>query len=1025
MIQLQLPFPYPANPSVPRSSDSPVEPRRRLITRILRHPRTRRAAYAIAGVTLTASSALAQVAPNLHWQTIPTQHFEIVFSPGLEDVARRAGGSAERAYELLARELHPPRGRISIVVADNLDTSNGYASVFPTNRIVIYARPTVDANSLKFIDDWVDLVITHELAHIFHLDRSRGLWRLGQAIFGRNPFLFPSTYSPSWLSEGIAVHYETKLTGAGRAIGTDFRAIARAHDIAGTAPGAHELSAASPIYPLGNVAYAYGTPLVEAVVAAGGENSMRTFIDRSAGQIIPFLLNTNSQSAFGVSFDRAFRAWADSVHRTSESLVLRVPPVAPIAGGGWFSVRPRWLDGQTLIWAGADPKSVPSLRQVNAGGGDVRSVGVRNSNDVTTPLPGGWRVFAQQEYTGPYSQRTDLWIERDGSARRLTDGARLTQPDARLCGDEAPAGDAMPDVCIVAVQLLPGVARLVHVRATATSTATSTDITPLTEASAASLWTEPRWSHDGMRFVATHWERGGTSEIGVFDRTGTPLTIFGRSRAVNGSPAWGVGDTTIFFTSDRSGRSALYRANVATGALVLIADSPTGLFDNEPSPDGSRLATFVLGYDGLSVALVDANAAGTPADSTSVLPPSSARALATTDAPVGSYSAWRSMLPRYWTPTLEDGYDGAYRFGLLSSSSDLVGRHAWQLSATHDAKHREPEFDVSYDFAGLGTLVISFAVSQAWDHPGVVDSARTVVLPIERRRQFATIATTFNRRRVRNASALTVGGTYEWRDFRALDDVPFSLLHPSDRASLAKVYTYNSAFASVAFTNARHPYLALGPENGFSANATVRQRWRTGAASETRATSVIGSLSAYRGIDFGGRMHHLIAVRVAGATVNTTSATDFSAGGGSGSIVQVAPGVNIGEGRRTFFVRGFAPESQTGSRALGANVEYRIPIALPVRGLGALPVYFQRLSAAVFADGATAWCPTGSTASPICRTATPREWMGSAGAELHLDAAVQYDSPYRLRVGLAVPTVGRRFFGSSSVATYVTVGLPF
>ena len=255
--------------------------------------------------------------------------------------------------------------------------------------------------------------------------------------------------------------------------------------------------------------------------------------------------------------------------------------------------------------------------------------------------------------------------------------------------------------------------------------------------------------------------------------------------------------------------------------------------------------------------------------------------------------------------------------------------------------------------------------------------------------------------------------------------MPFSRFSPADRAQLARSFTYPSVFAAAAFTNARHPVLALGPENGFSANATVRQRWRTDNASASRATSVIGTLTAYRGLDFGGRIHHLVVARVAGANVDIVSPTDFTAGGGSSSIVQIVPGVNFGEGRRTFFVRGFPAESQTGSRALGANLEYRIPLALPARGLGALPVYFQRISAALFADGASAWCPVGSNTSPICQRATAQEWMGSVGAELHFDTAVQYDSPYRVRLGVATPTVGSKYFGTSRVAGYVTIGLPF
>ena len=79
-----------------------------------------------------------------------------------------------------------------------------------------------------------------------------------------------------------------------------------------------------------------------------------------------------------------------------------------------------------------------------------------------------------------------------------------------------------------------------------------------------------------------------------------------------------------------------------------------------------------------------------------------------------------------------------------------------------------------------------------------------------------------------------------------------------------------------------------------------------------------------------------------------------------------------------------------------------------------------------FGDAATAWCPSGLTASVICPTAGyPRDWMASAGAELHLDAAYQYDIPYRFRLGAAAPVTGRQYFGTQAYTVYFAVGIPF
>jgi hypothetical protein len=78
---------------------------------------------------------------------------------------------------------------------------------------------------------------------------------------------------------------------------------------------------------------------------------------------------------------------------------------------------------------------------------------------------------------------------------------------------------------------------------------------------------------------------------------------------------------------------------------------------------------------------------------------------------------------------------------------------------------------------------------------------------------------------------------------------------------------------------------------------------------------------------------------------------------------------------------------------------------------------------ALFSDAARAWCP-GSlrTNTAVCLPNGVRDGIiASAGAELVVDVAVQYDVPFRLRVGAAAPYVapaGVRRGG----AFYVTLG---
>ena len=174
-------------------------------------------------VVICTSPAIAQqVPPDESWRTLETEHFRVTFPDRLEDLARRVADRAEWAHATLSDQfVQGPQGTIDLVVTDHTDVSNGYATPFPSNRIVLYARPPVDSFLLGNFDDWMELLIVHELTHIFHLDR-RGRYSV-RGLFGRIPvpvFGFPGFTTPLWVIEGIATWYESALTGKGRVLGT-------------------------------------------------------------------------------------------------------------------------------------------------------------------------------------------------------------------------------------------------------------------------------------------------------------------------------------------------------------------------------------------------------------------------------------------------------------------------------------------------------------------------------------------------------------------------------------------------------------------------------------------------------------------------------------------------------------------------------------------------------------------------------------------------------------------------------------
>ena len=143
----------------------------------------------------------------------------------------------------------------------------------------------------------------------------------------------------------------------------------------------------------------------------------------------------------------------------------------------------------------------------------------------------------------------------------------------------------------------------------------------------------------------------------------------------------------------------------------------------------------------------------------------------------------------------------------------------------------------------------------------------------------------------------------------------------------------------------------------------------------------------------------------------------FEIGGTSGSAITLLPGIGFGE-RRSLGVRGFAPGSLFGSRAIAGTFEYRAPLALIHRGVWWLPAFLDRASLSAFVDAGTA------DDERLGAAINDDRLLASAGAELAVNIALQYDVPYLLRLGVAVP-VPRDLGGADAATAYVRIGPAF
>jgi hypothetical protein len=968
-----------------------------------------------------ARATSAQLPPNEDWRTLHTRHFRVHFTPPLEEEARRAAVNAERAYSELSTELVPPRGTIDLVVSDNVDYVNGYATPFPSNRIVLFAHPPTDASGLRNYADWNALVVTHELTHIFHLDRSRGFWRGAQAIFGRNPLLFPNLYEPRWVLEGLAVYYESRLTGTGRLESSEHSMIARAAALANRIPTLQELSPGTSRFPGGEVVYVYGSLLFDYLSRTRGPESIRDFVERGAKTLFPFFLTATSRGAFGESFQTAWQHWRDSLVREMKTPHQVMPAWQEVTPGGRVALFPRWLGDTALLYSGDKGREMPAAYEVSLNGRE-KNVGRRNGVSPNVRLADGSVVFTQPDYLDPYHVRQDLYVQRGDDQIQLTRGARLSSVDARADGE------------VVAVQDVPATTRLVRISSRGGT------ITPITSGTIDTQWMDPRWSPQGSRIVAVEQTRG-ISQIVVLDESGGRLMSFGASRSINSQPSWSPDGARIYFSSERNGTRQVYVADIAAAPVRLarLTDAATGVFSPEASPDKTKLATVLFLADGdhigvapvpepVSYSDVDSTQAGFRAGCTncvSIVPGLQPPGVADTSTAT-RYSPWLSLLPRYWLPVFgSTTTDGSF-FGAATSGYDVIGRHDYAIEVLRNTRFRENSAWLWYRYAGLGLPLIDLYATQDFSHDdlfsGTPGNFTNVGNFIERDR-IVSVSATFIRPRFRSYSHVSIGGEIENFSYSSRPD---TLLR-----YLSSFYSTSPSFpaivASASWSNAQRPELSISAEDGISASVRGRQRWQSGTSgSSTR--SVVGVTTLYKSLDVPGFAHHVLAVRGAGGLSDERSPDRFTAGGISGSSLEVFPGVPLGEQRRTFGVRGYPASAEGGIRAYSASLEYRAPLGAPSRGFRFIPIFIDKTSFSLFGETGRAFCPASASASGtgICRASdATNPVMTSAGAELNIDSGLQLDVAARIRLGVAFPLQNRALLRASTAQLYGTFGASF
>jgi hypothetical protein len=932
-------------------------------------------------VVSPAARAASLFDPRLKFRTLTTDHFVIHFHQGEEALGQRLAAIAEETWLVLQRTLAvPPPRRTQVVLADQTDLANGYATPVPYNTIVIY---TVTPSGADFdFDDWLRLVFTHEFTHIVHLDRSEGWARIARSMFGRTPLAFPNLFLPAWQIEGLATYEESAITGAGRLHAGDFRAIVEEAARAGALEPLDRVNGGLTDWPGGASVYAYGVGFHEYLADRFGTAKLAELAEATARRL-PYLSSRAFLRVYGEPLGVLWREYQASLGRLRRDGDAERGATRLTHHG--FSVRaPRFDRARCegcpieIVYSVSNEHEFPAIYRVGLEGGEPRRV-IRRYLGSTTAVGRDSLFFDQLEIRRNVGVYSDLYeLSRDGRVRQLTREARLRDPDL------APDGRTL-----VCVQDHRGERNLVTVRFNADSTYALETLV----SEAGTQFNAPRWSPDGRSIAVERHRAGAMSELVIVDLQTRAIRVLASApltRVV--MPSWRPdGGAIVAAVAPREETFNLVEFTIDGSTARRLTNTTGGATWPEISPDGRTIVYAGYTIEGFDLFAIPYPATGgdpvrLSAGQTAALPPSTpARA-------TSGYSPLPTLKPTSWSPIVESG-DDQVRVGLETGGFDVLGYHAytaaatWLVASPDDALKPNaavPDWQGYYAYDRWRPTFFASTSSETSFFAGPATEAGTPALATRRERQLqAGVLFPIRHARVSHAGSLSI--------VRAVDD--FTL---QDEVLSRHRVPLRAAWQTVT---ARTYGYSISREHGVASGATA-EVVRRGFGSFADATVLTADARVFLP---GLAPHHVVAWRVAGGASNgdETVGRTFRLGGDS------APLASADFDSDAFsLLRGFRSNTFAGRHIAIANAEYRFPIARPQRGIGTWPIFLHTIHGSVFADAGHAW--TRSFQASSIKT--------SLGGQLSASLIAGYFAPFTASVGAAWG-----HDGSGLVADRVTV----
>ena len=508
---------------------------------------------------------------RLKFEVLKTQHFDVHYYPEEKDAAEQAGRMAERWYARLSKILrfkfsdrqplilyasHPHFEQTKAVGGSPGEGTGGVTEAFK-RRIVL----PVGASLAE-----TDHVLGHELVHAFQFAMT-GQGRVSSSNY-------PSALRmPLWFIEGMAEYISVGSIDPHTAMW--MRDAARKEKL----PTIHDLG--KPKY----FPYRYGQALWAYLAGRFGDQVLGDAL-RSIGP------RTNDaevvlKEVLGVDTKQLSEDWHAAIRDANAPVLAGKqdpgrygPTLVGEKAGGELNVGPALSpDGTRLVFLSERELFSVELFLADAGSGDIIK---RLSRTATDPhlqsiqfinSAGAWDHAGKRLALGAVAKGRPVLVILDAQT-----GKRIKEVPLATVGEIYTPSFSPDGKRVVFSALVNGFSDLFVYDLEKES------LQRLTQDPFADL--QPAWSPDGrtIAFVTDRYstqlatlDQGNYRLAAVDVETGEarPLPCFERGKNIN--PQWAPSSQSLYFVSDATGISNLYRLNLASAELRQLTDLPTGI----------------------------------------------------------------------------------------------------------------------------------------------------------------------------------------------------------------------------------------------------------------------------------------------------------------------------------------------------------------------------------------------------------------------------------------------------------------